>query len=144
MDVTPLDTVAAPMELADIEFRRVSKRFGAVVAVDGVDLALRRGSFVSLLGPSGCGKTTCLRLMAGFEQPTQGQVFIRGADVTDTPAYQRPVNMVFQHYALFPHLNVEANVSYGLRQRSPSPSRAELARAAADALAMVRLSGYEK
>jgi spermidine/putrescine transport system ATP-binding protein len=108
----------------DVEFRGVSKLYGEVRAVDGVDMRLRSGAFVSLLGPSGCGKTTCLRMMAGFEQPTAGQVLIRGADVTHVPAYRRPVNMVFQHYALFPHLTVEANVSYGLRQRSPSPPAA--------------------
>ena len=127
----------------DVEFRGVSKLYGEVRAVDGVDMRLRRGAFVSLLGPSGCGKTTCLRMMAGFEQPTAGQVLIRGEDVTHVPAYRRPVNMVFQHYALFPHLNVEANVSYGLRQRSPAPPAGEIKKAVADALAMVRLAGYE-
>lgn len=128
----------------DVEFRGVSKLYGDVRAVDGVDMRLRSGAFVSLLGPSGCGKTTCLRMMAGFEQPTTGQVLIRGEDMTHVPAYRRPVNMVFQHYALFPHLNVEANVSYGLRQRSPSPPAAEIKKAVAEALAMVRLGGYER
>jgi spermidine/putrescine transport system ATP-binding protein len=128
--------------IPDISFRGVSKRYGAVVAVDEVDLDLIKGSFVSLLGPSGCGKTTCLRMMAGFEQPSEGRVFIRGDDVTGVPAYRRPVNMVFQHYALFPHLNVADNVSYGLRQRSPRPPREDIARAVDDALAMVRLQGY--
>jgi spermidine/putrescine transport system ATP-binding protein len=128
--------------IADISFRGVSKRYGAVLAVDKVDLDLPKGSFVSLLGPSGCGKTTCLRMMAGFEQPSEGHVFIRGDDVTGVPAYKRPVNMVFQHYALFPHLNVADNVSYGLRQRSPKPPREDIAKAVDDALAMVRLSGY--
>jgi spermidine/putrescine transport system ATP-binding protein len=146
MDMSPTLQPAAPVQVdtPDIEFRGVSKLYGEVRAVDGVDIAIRRGAFVSLLGPSGCGKTTCLRMMAGFEQPTKGEVYIRGEDVTRVPAYRRPVNMVFQHYALFPHLNVEANVSYGLRQRSPSPSSAEIARAVAEALAMVRLSGYER
>jgi spermidine/putrescine transport system ATP-binding protein len=83
-------------------------------------------------------------MMAGFEQPTSGEVFIRGENVTGVPAYRRPVNMVFQHYALFPHLSVADNVSYGLRQRSPKPSRAEIDRAVDEALAMVRLSGYGK
>jgi spermidine/putrescine transport system ATP-binding protein len=128
--------------IPDISFRGVSKRYGAVLAVDKVDLDLPKGSFVSLLGPSGCGKTTCLRMMAGFEQPSEGHVFIRGDDVTGVPAYKRPVNMVFQHYALFPHLNVADNVSYGLRQRSPKPPREDIAKAVDDALAMVRLSGY--
>src|SRR5262245_17583262 len=128
--------------IPDISFRGVSKRYGEVLAVDRVDLDLPKGSFVSLLGPSGCGKTTCLRMMAGFEQPSEGQVFIRGDNVTGVPAYKRPVNMVFQHYALFPHLNVADNVSYGLRQRSPKPSRETIAKAVAEALAMVRLQGY--
>jgi spermidine/putrescine transport system ATP-binding protein len=132
----------AETAIPDISFRGVSKRYGAVVAVDKVDLDLPKGSFVSLLGPSGCGKTTCLRMMAGFEQPTEGQVFIRGDNVTGVPAYRRPVNMVFQHYALFPHLNVADNVSYGLRQRTPRPPREEVAKAVDDALAMVRLQGY--
>jgi spermidine/putrescine transport system ATP-binding protein len=132
----------ADTAIPDISFRGVSKRYGAVVAVDKVDLDLPKGSFVSLLGPSGCGKTTCLRMMAGFEQPSEGQVFIRGDNVTGVPAYRRPVNMVFQHYALFPHLNVADNVSYGLRQRSPKPPREEIAKAVDDALAMVRLEGY--
>lgn len=134
---------ASPADLPDVEFRDVSKLYGEVCAVNGVDMRLKRGAFVSLLGPSGCGKTTCLRMMAGFEQPTSGKVLIRGEDMTHVPAYRRPVNMVFQHYALFPHLNVEANVSYGLRQRSPAPSGPEIKTAVAEALAMVRLGGYE-
>jgi spermidine/putrescine transport system ATP-binding protein len=125
-----------------IEFRKVTKRFGGVVAVADNDLAVKPGEFLSILGPSGCGKTTSLRMMAGFEQPTSGEVFIRGENVTGVPAYRRPVNMVFQHYALFPHLSVADNVSYGLRQRSPKPPREEIARRVDEALAMVRLSGY--
>ncbi|MGE0009067.1 MAG: ABC transporter ATP-binding protein [Parvibaculaceae bacterium] len=132
----------AETAIPDISFRGVSKRYGAVTAVDRVDLDLPRGSFVSLLGPSGCGKTTCLRMMAGFEQPSEGQVFIRGDNVTGVPAYRRPVNMVFQHYALFPHLDVAGNVSYGLRQRAPRPPREAIAGAVDEALAMVRLAGY--
>ena len=127
-----------------IEFRKVTKQFGDVVAVADNDLAVKPGEFLSILGPSGCGKTTSLRMMAGFEQPTSGDVFIRGENVTGVPAYRRPVNMVFQHYALFPHLSVADNVSYGLRQRSPKPSRAEIDRAVEEALAMVRLAGYGK
>lgn len=125
-----------------IEFRRVTKRFGDVVAVVDNDLAVKPGEFLSILGPSGCGKTTSLRMMAGFDQPTSGEVFIQGENVTGVPAYRRPVNMVFQHYALFPHLSVADNVSYGLRQRSPRLPRAEIARAVDEALSMVRLSGY--
>ena len=125
-----------------IEFRKVTKRFGNVAAVLDNTLAVQAGEFLSILGPSGCGKTTSLRMMAGFEQPTSGEVFIRGENVTGVPAYRRPVNMVFQHYALFPHLSVADNVSYGLRQRSPRPQRAEIDRAVDKALEMVRLSGY--
>jgi spermidine/putrescine transport system ATP-binding protein len=127
----------------DIEFRNVAKRYGDVTAVAGIDLVIPKGSFMSLLGPSGCGKTTCLRMMAGFEQPTSGEVLIRGQNVTGVPAYRRPINMVFQQYALFPHLNVADNVAFGLRQRRPRPSAGEIARAVGEALAMVRLAGYE-
>ncbi|MFN4144010.1 ABC transporter ATP-binding protein [Aestuariivirga sp.] len=135
-----MDTVSESASV--IEFRKVTKRFGDVVAVADNDLAVKPGEFLSILGPSGCGKTTSLRMMAGFEQPSSGEVFIRGENVTGVPAYRRPVNMVFQHYALFPHLSVADNVSYGLRQRSPRPPRAEIDRAVDEALSMVRLSGY--
>jgi spermidine/putrescine transport system ATP-binding protein len=127
-----------------IEFRGVSKRFGAIVAADRLELAVRAGEFLSFLGPSGCGKTTALRMIAGFEQPSEGEVLIGGENMNGVPAYRRPVNMVFQHYALFPHLDVAGNVSYGLRQRTPRPARAELQRKVAAALEMVRLSGYER
>ncbi len=126
-----------------IEFRKVTKRFGEVAAVVDNNLAVEAGEFLSILGPSGCGKTTSLRMMAGFEQPSEGEVFIRGENMTGVPAYRRPVNMVFQHYALFPHLSVGDNISYGLRQRRPRPDRAEIDREVASALAMVRLDGYE-
>ncbi|MCB1378420.1 MAG: ABC transporter ATP-binding protein [Alphaproteobacteria bacterium] len=130
-------------EQSVIEFKNVTKRFGDVAAVVDNNLAVRSGEFLSILGPSGCGKTTSLRMMAGFEQPSSGEVIIRGENVTGVPAYRRPVNMVFQHYALFPHLSVADNVSYGLRQRRPRPGRAEIDRAVGEALSMVRLSGYE-
>jgi spermidine/putrescine transport system ATP-binding protein len=129
---------------ADIAFAGVSKRYGEVLAVDRVDLEVPKGSFMSLLGPSGCGKTTSLRMMAGFEQPSSGSIFIEGQDITGTPAHRRPVNMVFQHYALFPHLNVFDNVAYGLRQRSPRIDTAEIDRRVANALDQVRLAGYDK
>ncbi len=131
------------LEQPVIEFRNVTKRFGDVAAVVENDLAVRAGEFLSILGPSGCGKTTSLRMMAGFEQPNEGEVFIRGENMTGVPAYKRPVNMVFQHYALFPHLSVADNVSYGLRQRNPKPPRSEIAREVTLALAMVRLEHYE-
>jgi len=126
----------------DVEFRSVSKRYGEVLAVSNVDLAVPKGAFVALLGPSGCGKTTCLRMIGGFEQPTEGTVLIGDRPMNGVPPYRRPVNMVFQQYALFPHLDVEANVSYGLRQMRPRIDRREVARRTAEALELVRLSGY--
>ncbi|MCO6049513.1 ABC transporter ATP-binding protein [Mesorhizobium sp. RP14(2022)] len=128
----------------DIEFRSVSKRYGEVLAVSGIDVAVPKGAFVALLGPSGCGKTTCLRMIGGFEQPSEGTVLIDGQPMNGVPPYRRPVNMVFQHYALFPHLDVEANVSYGLRQRRPRIERREVAKRTAQALELVRLGGFAK
>lgn len=123
-----------------IRFNGVSRHFGSVVAVDDVGLEIREGEFFSLLGPSGSGKTTCLRLIAGFDQPTAGTVEIFGEDATATPPYRRPVNTVFQDYALFPHLNVRENVAYGPKVRGDSkPMRRK---AADDALALVALDGY--
>ena len=129
-------TTTAP---ADVEFRGVTKRFGAVVAVDDISFEIPRGSFHSFLGPSGCGKTTSLRLIAGFEQPDQGEVSIGGRSMVGVPAYRRPVNMVFQHYALFPHMNVADNVGYGLRQARPRLERAEIDKRVAETLELVRL-----
>ncbi|HEX6120408.1 MAG TPA: ABC transporter ATP-binding protein [Dongiaceae bacterium] len=129
-------TVSAP---ADVEFRGVTKRFGAVTAVDEISFEIPRGSFHSFLGPSGCGKTTSLRLIAGFEQPDHGQVSIGGRSMVGVPAYRRPVNMVFQHYALFPHMNVADNVGYGLRQARPKLGRGEIDKRVAETLDLVRL-----
>ena len=126
----------------DIEFRQVTKRYGEVVAVDRVDLEVRRGAFHSLLGPSGCGKTTSLRLIAGFEQPSSGDVRIGGQSMVGVPPFRRPVNMVFQQYALFPHINVADNVGYGLRQRSPRPGKAEIVRRIEETLELVRLPRF--
>ena len=100
----------------DVALEHVTRRFGTVVAVDDLSLDVRRGEFLSLLGPSGCGKTTTLRLIAGFEHPDEGIVRIAGEDVSTRPPYRRPVNTVFQSYALFPHLSVADNVAYGLKQ----------------------------
>jgi spermidine/putrescine transport system ATP-binding protein len=130
------------MQQADVTFRAVSKLYGEVKAVDRVDLDIARGSFVSLLGPSGCGKTTSLRIIAGFEQPSAGDVLIGGKSMVGVPAYRRPVNMVFQNYALFPHLDVFDNVAFGLRQQSPQPGKAELVRKVDAALDLIRLKGY--
>ncbi len=123
----------------DVRLDRVTKRFGEVTAVDDVTLEIPRGLFVSLLGPSGCGKTTTLRLVAGFERPSQGEVFIRGREVTRVPAYRRDFGMVFQNYALFPHMTVAENVAFGLRmRRMPRPDREARVR---EALALVHLTG---
>src|SRR6476620_5062514 len=130
------------LETIDIRFDAVSKHYGEVKAVDRVSFAIARGSFHSFLGPSGCGKTTSLRLIAGFDQPTAGDVQIAGSSMVGVPAYRRPVNMVFQHYALFPHLDVTGNVAYGLRQRRPRPDREALHRQVEAALELVRLPGY--
>jgi putative spermidine/putrescine transport system ATP-binding protein len=118
----------------------VRKRFGDVVAVDGVDLEVREGEFFSMLGPSGSGKTTCLRMIAGFEAPTEGRVELGGRDVTRLAPYERDVNTVFQDYALFPHMSVLENVEYGLRVKKVP--RAERTERANDALAMVQLSAF--
>lgn len=108
--------VSASDSPALVRIEQVSKAWGSVTAVDRLSLDVRRGEFFSLLGPSGCGKTTLLRLLAGFEQPDSGRIFIDGKDVTDIPPYERPVNMMFQSYALFPHMSVEDNIAYGLKQ----------------------------
>jgi putative spermidine/putrescine transport system ATP-binding protein/spermidine/putrescine transport system ATP-binding protein len=122
---------------ADVRLATVRKTFGSVVAVDNIDLEIRRGTIFSLLGPSGCGKTTTLRLIAGFERPDAGEVYIRGERVTSVPPYRRNFSMVFQSYALFPHLNVAENVAFGLRMRGMA--RADRRRAVTDALELVKL-----
>ena len=99
-----------------VRIEGVAKRFGTAAAVDGVSLSIERGAFFALLGPSGCGKTTLLRMLAGFEQPDRGRILIDGADVAGVPPYGRPTNMMFQSYALFPHMTVAENVGFGLRQ----------------------------
>lgn len=128
-------------EAAGVEVRGVTKRFGDFVAVDRVSLSIRKGEFFSLLGPSGCGKTTLLRMIGGFEFPSEGTIRIGDKDVTWLPPYKRPVNMVFQNYALFPHLNVIENVMFGLRYKGYSGEAAK--KKAREALALVRLEGFE-
>src|ERR1044072_5382565 len=103
-----------------VELQSVSKRFGSLLAVDDLRLELAGGEFFTLLGPSGCGKTTTLRMIAGFEQPSEGAIRIEGADVAGLPPHKRPTNTVFQSYALFPHINVEDNVAFGLRRKRVS------------------------
>src|ERR1700730_4060544 len=111
--LTPID---ATLTVA-VELRGVVKAFAGTVAGDNLDFEVYEGEFCSLLGPSGSGKTTCLRMIAGFEMPTEGRVLLHGRDVTDLPPYDRDVNTVFQDYALFPHMSVRQNVEYGLRVR---------------------------
>src|SRR5712672_3177647 len=123
----------------DVEFRAVTKRFGTLTAVDAVSLKVRKGEFLSLLGPSGCGKTTSLRLIAGFEQPDEGEILIGGADAVGTPPYRRDVNTVFQQYALFPHMSVLDNVAYGLKQRKVGKDQRHAK--AKEALELVQMTG---
>ncbi|WP_374382267.1 ABC transporter ATP-binding protein [Dongia sp.] len=123
-----------------ISLNNVSRHFGPVRAVDNVSFEIRRGEFFSLLGPSGCGKTTLLRMLAGFEVPTSGSIVIDGQDVSTVPPYARPTNMVFQNYAIFPHLNVGQNIAYGLRKKGlPKP---ELSRVVEEALELIKMPGY--
>jgi len=124
----------------DVALVDVTKRFGSVTAVEHVNLAVGAGEFFSLLGPSGSGKTTCLRMIAGFEQPSSGQILLQGQDVVGSPPYDRDVNTVFQDYALFPHLTVGENVEYGLKVKRVG--RAERRTRSTDALDMVRLDGF--
>lgn len=120
-----------------VRFEGVVKRFGAHAAVDGVELDVREGEFFALLGPSGCGKTTLMRLLAGFEAPEAGRILLDGVDIGAQPPHRRPVHMMFQSYALFPHLSVAGNVAFGLRQqRLP---KAEVAARVEEMLALVRL-----
>ncbi|HET7472537.1 MAG TPA: ABC transporter ATP-binding protein [Candidatus Limnocylindrales bacterium] len=126
----------------DVSLLDVTKRFGDVVAVDHMNLEIPPASFTSLLGPSGCGKTTTLRMIAGFEQPTEGEILLAGQPIAGVPPYKRNVNTVFQHYALFPHMDVAQNVGYGLRQKKVA--KAEETRRVDEALRLVRLAGYQK
>ncbi|WP_337266033.1 ABC transporter ATP-binding protein [Oryzifoliimicrobium ureilyticus] len=123
-----------------VAFRSVSRHFGAVKAVDSVDLDIGEGEFFAMLGPSGSGKTTCLRLVAGFEQPTSGDIAIFGESTTGLPPWRRAVNTVFQDYALFPHMNILENVAYGLMVKGID--RATRHKAAEEALDLVKLGGY--
>jgi spermidine/putrescine transport system ATP-binding protein len=132
---------AVPDDAALLEVGPLNKSFGATTVLHDVSLIVRKGEFMTLLGPSGCGKTTTLRIIAGFETPDSGRVRLSGADVTDVPAYERDVHTVFQHYALFPHMNVADNIAFGMRMdKVPS---AEIAKRVPEALAMVKLAGYE-
>jgi len=135
MDATPAAGDAAPA----LELDRVTKRFGDVLAVDDVSLTVQQGEFFSLLGPSGCGKTTTLRMLAGFEVPTQGRLLLGGVEATQIPPFKRPTNLVFQNYALFPHMSVYRNVAFGPRRaRIPKP---EIDRRVREALSTVQMEG---
>jgi spermidine/putrescine transport system ATP-binding protein len=125
-----------------VSLSKLTKRFGDFIAVAGIDLDIPSGEFFSLLGPSGCGKTTTLRMIGGFEQPTSGHILLDGVDMTETAAHRRPVNTVFQSYALFPHLNVFDNVAFGLRRARVD--KADVRRRAAAALELVGLTGRER
>jgi len=128
-------------EVGAVRFSAVTKRFGETTALDDVSMAVRFGEFMTLLGPSGCGKTTLLNLAAGFLSPDSGEVLIAGRRMNDVPAYQREIGMMFQNYALFPHMNVAGNVAYGLKVRSvPKQERDRRVEAV---LALVRLAGFE-
>ena len=125
-----------------IRIERVTKRFGDFTAVNQVDLEIRQGEFFALLGASGCGKTTLLRMLGGFETPTEGRILIDGVDVSTVPPYERPVNMMFQSYALFPHMTVEQNIAFGLQQdKMPKAQIAERVKAMLD---MVQMTPYAK
>ena len=128
--------------MALLEIIEAEKRFGAVTAVNRVSLSVEREEFFALLGPSGCGKTTLLRLIAGFETLDRGRIVIDGADMTQVPPYARPVNMMFQSYALFPHLDVASNIAFGLRQEGMERRRREAR--VAEMLALVQLRGLER
>jgi spermidine/putrescine transport system ATP-binding protein len=125
-----------------ISFEGVSKSFGKVRAVRDVSFDIREGEFFSLLGPSGCGKTTSLRIIGGFEQPDEGRILLRGDDVTTVPPNRRNVNMVFQHYALFPHMSIEDNVAFGLRLKKVG--KGEQHERVQEMMRIVQLTGYEK
>jgi putrescine transport system ATP-binding protein len=124
-----------------VRFEAVSKRFGGFVAVDRLSLDIFEREFFALLGPSGCGKTTLLRMLTGFERPSEGRILLDGQDISDVPPHRRPVNMMFQSYALFPHLTVAANIAFGLRQEALP--RSEIEARVRDMLALVKLDGYD-
>ena len=125
-----------------VRIEKVTKKFGEFIAVDDVSLDIYKKEIFCLLGASGCGKTTLLRMLAGFEQPTSGRIFIDGIDMTSIPPYERPVNMMFQSYAVFPHMTVEQNVAFGLKQEGLA--KAEIAKRVGDMLEMVKMGQFGK
>ena len=131
-----------PSALPYVRVERVTKAFGDFKAVDDVSLSIYRGEIFCLLGASGCGKTTLLRMLGGFETPTSGKIFIDGEDMTGVPPYERPVNMMFQSYALFPHMTVEQNVAFGLKQ--DGLPKLEVQERVATMLDLVKMGGFSK
>ncbi len=141
--ITPIDALQRTnTSEGHIVLDGVSKRFDENRVVDNVDLTIRQGEFFTMLGPSGCGKTTTLRMISGLEEPSEGRIFLEGADVTDIPAARRNVNMVFQAYALFPHMTVEENISFGLAIKKVP--RGELLERVSEVIRSVQLEGLEK
>src|SRR5881227_3169177 len=152
IDAPKIEVAAAPIQpeppaavIADMPLLRiegVGKKFGDFRAVDRLSLDIRAGEFFALLGPSGCGKSTLLRMLAGFETPDQGSIVLDGEDIASVPPHQRPINMMFQNYALFPHLNVTGNIAFGLKRAGLS--RADIAARVAEMLALTQLEGLER
>src|SRR5204862_1465403 len=140
--VEPVAPVSPREEFPDVRLERVTKRFDDVVAVDDVSLEIERGGFFALLGPSGCGKTTTLRMIGGFEEPTEGRILLGAKEVTGLPPYKRDVNTVFQSYALFPHLTIFENVAFGLRRRGVRGQ--ELKAKVGHILELVQLAGFDR
>jgi spermidine/putrescine transport system ATP-binding protein len=126
----------------EVQLSSLTKSYGGVVAVEGIDLEMPPGEFFTMVGPSGCGKTTTLRMIAGFERPTEGRILLDGVDVAQTPPHRRNVNTVFQSYALFPHLNVADNVAFGLRYKGVTKD--ERRRLVAEMLSLIQLQGFER
>ena len=135
-------TTAEGQRIADVRLEEVVKRFDDTVAVDGISVEIPRGSFFAMLGPSGCGKTTTLRMIGGFEEPTEGRIFLGDQAVVCLPPYKRDVNTVFQSYALFPHMTIEDNVAFGLERKGVPKN--QLKGRVAEMLELVGLSGFAK
>lgn len=140
MTTTATADTTAPPQLEHLEIQGVKKVFGDNTAIERLDLSVRKGEFLSLLGPSGCGKTTLLRMIAGFEAPTDGAILLSGKDIVSLPPHRRPVNTVFQSYLLFPHMNIADNIAYGLKQ-SKTP-KSEIADRVREVLALVQMEDF--
>ncbi len=137
----PLDSGVQPKQVL-VKIDRVTKKFDETVAVDDVSLEIRKGEIFALLGGSGSGKSTLLRMLAGFERPTEGRIYLDGVDITDLPPYERPINMMFQSYALFPHMSVEQNIAFGLQQ--DKMPKAEIQARVAEMLKLVHMTQYAR